>query len=377
MIDRSIYLVQVDCQSSANAMNSGHRPASTSLRGPSSLKFFAPQIALSPMVTSQNNDPPRLPQELFDLIVDEVARLKPVLDSRAALRACALVSRSFSHHSRKHLWGDLVFCMDASYRKRATELIHMLRRKDNTYLVSHVRSIQLVFDTSPSGDEKRYQHTKGILKTAIKRTFRRYFKPRCGVLDVLQKINNPNFEHFSVISRGRASPVHWTQDKFSKVMKPSLLQVLSSNSNIKCFALCNIGSISKQLAAAAFFSPAMEDLTMRNLQFGRDQFVTLVVERPRVLVDLRRLEMINVPISPLLSFILELVPHSRSSNSVSSSNFTSDMELYPLFPRLQTLVVSVPHSEDMYMLWRFVLGGASSLENLEMEYHHRSTPDCF
>lgn len=350
-----------------------HRPPRTTLKGTSSLKFLIPRTTLSPMVTTQDYNNSRLPQEVLDLIIDEVARLKPVLDGQTTLRACSLVSRSFSHRSREHLWADFVFCMDASSRKRATDLIHMLQRKDNRSLVAHVRSIQLVFDAPAEDDQHRLIRAKNTLRRVIKRPFRRYFKPRYTILDLLQHIKNSDFQQFSVNSRERTRPIHWTKDEFSKVIKPTLLEVLSSNTAIKSFALCNIGSISKQMAAAAFFSPAMEDLTMRNLQFGRDELVTLTVERACVLADLKRLEMINVPILPLLSLIHLLVPHSWPSGSLSSSDLTSsDMKLQPLFPRLQTLVVSVPYPEDMNPLWKLILGGASCLENLEMEYHYRS-----
>ncbi|KAH9483092.1 hypothetical protein JR316_0005192 [Psilocybe cubensis] len=324
------------------------------------------------MTSTQSYNNLHLPQEILDLIIDEVARLKPVLDSQAALRTCTLVSRAFCRRSRKHLWADFVFYMDRSSRKRATDLIHMLRRRDNRSLVAHVRSMQLVFNTPVEDEQHRLVRAKNTLSKAIKRPFQKYFKPQYTVLDVLQHIQNCDFEHFSVNSLEQTRPIHWTKDEFSKVIKPTLLEVLSSNTRIKSFSLCNIGSISKQMVAAAFFSPEMEDLTMRNLQFGEDELVTFTVERDCVLADLRKLEMINVPMLPLLSLIHLLVPHSWPSGSLSSSDFTSsDLEPQPLFPRLQTLVVSVPYPEDMNPLWKLILGGASCLENLEMEYHYR------
>ncbi|KAF8898049.1 hypothetical protein CPB84DRAFT_1180128 [Gymnopilus junonius] len=82
-----------------------------------------------------------LPQEIIDLIIDEVA----CHGSRATLKTCSVVSMAFYLASRKHLFSDISFLVDTSCQTRAAELIKVLQNND-AYLIPAIRSLNLKFD---------------------------------------------------------------------------------------------------------------------------------------------------------------------------------------------------------------------------------------
>lgn len=302
------------------------------------------------MAFSQTHAQPSIPQEIIDLIIDELANQKPALETRTALRACSLVSKSFTYRARRQLWCNIVFYVDGTLAKRINKFVRMLKRMNDKTLISEVHSFKLVFEDP--GTRQKNPDIPGQM--AVLRSILRFFERQYDIFDVFSMLKNPNLRHLSVASRG-GIPFYWGQGAIS--IQPPLLQILSS-SNLKSFALCNISAVSKMIVAAAFFSKTIQELTLRNTFLGHRDETPLTNEVYGVLADLRRLEMTGVSLSSVFSLILGILPNSTIRQ--------------PLFPHLQTLVISVPWNTDhTSVLWKYVLGSASTLKTLEMEFHYR------
>lgn len=70
-----------------------------------------------------------LPQEIVDLIVDEVAaqeeRNLPQIKNR--LRLCSLISKSFRARSREHLFGNMTIVLNKSIQNPGVCFMYMNR----------------------------------------------------------------------------------------------------------------------------------------------------------------------------------------------------------------------------------------------------------
>lgn len=73
------------------------------------------------------------PQEIIDLIIDEVPNEKDPPSSQRTLRACSLVHSSFSDRSRRHLFADITFTADSSTQARAGRLVRVYRTRPDLF----------------------------------------------------------------------------------------------------------------------------------------------------------------------------------------------------------------------------------------------------
>ncbi|PPQ66531.1 hypothetical protein CVT26_009504 [Gymnopilus dilepis] len=91
-----------------------------------------------------------LPQEIIDLIVDEVASQKDNYEARiAALLSFSLVSRAFHSRSRECLFSDIRLSVNQDSERRAEKLRKVLSSKKNTSLSSRIRSLEYTFPLPP------------------------------------------------------------------------------------------------------------------------------------------------------------------------------------------------------------------------------------
>ncbi|KAJ3517339.1 hypothetical protein NLJ89_g558 [Agrocybe chaxingu] len=111
------------------------------------------------MATTSTDSPPRLPQELLDIIVDELGsnaeRHEPV--SRSTLTSCALVSKSMSARARGHLfstislrWKPYTSTVDARRTRICT--LKCIMEADAQF-VSFVRTLELSLDNDAWGTD--------------------------------------------------------------------------------------------------------------------------------------------------------------------------------------------------------------------------------
>ncbi|KAF8960214.1 hypothetical protein BDZ97DRAFT_1922304 [Flammula alnicola] len=94
---------------------------------------------------------PVLPQEVINLIIDEIAS-EWTSDGNlsSALQACSLVSRAFHSQSQRHLFSHIEFEVDDLAQTRAVQLISILEHPDGENLLSIIRSIAVFVDTRSS-----------------------------------------------------------------------------------------------------------------------------------------------------------------------------------------------------------------------------------
>lgn len=303
------------------------------------------------MASIQTQNQPNLPQEMINLIIDNLADLnESPLKTRAALRACCLVARSFAYSARKQLWKNITLSVDGTLTQRCNRFAHILEGMDDkASMISEVRSLKLVF-REPT---MRQQSSGQKQRKAVLRSIKRIFGKQYDIFDVFQMLKNPNFTHLSLAAPDGTSFL-WGQGIF--FIQPPILQILSC-SDLKSFALCNITSVSQEIVAAAFFSRSIQELTIRSIFVGYRR-TPPGAEISGPLADLRKLEMTDVSVPALFRMIFDFLQNSNVPR--------------PLFPRLQTLVISVPSELDnMNPLREYVLGSSAALETLEMEFHVR------
>jgi hypothetical protein len=96
------------------------------------------------MAPKRNTQELVLPQEISEIIIDEVA----ALNSPETLRACALVSKSFCFPSRRHLFSDIFLVVDKWGQARARRLLRILENPDNVGFTAHVQSLTIILDAS-------------------------------------------------------------------------------------------------------------------------------------------------------------------------------------------------------------------------------------
>ena len=112
---------------------------------------------------------PILPQEIVNLIVDEVASQ----NSPETLRSCALVSRSFSSPSRRELFSEIKIDVDETIQPRAKRLLKVLKRGQNVHLMAFIRSLK-IFLVSPQLEQRPSASSSSIFRqmaTSISRNF--------------------------------------------------------------------------------------------------------------------------------------------------------------------------------------------------------------
>jgi hypothetical protein len=106
--------------------------------------FQGQPLKQNPMTLKTNTELSILPQEIVELIIDEVVALK----SPETLRTCALVSKSFCFPCRRHLYSDILLVVDRYVQARARRLIKTLETSRKEGFTVDVRSLTLLLYVS-------------------------------------------------------------------------------------------------------------------------------------------------------------------------------------------------------------------------------------
>ncbi|PPQ68673.1 hypothetical protein CVT26_002955 [Gymnopilus dilepis] len=300
-----------------------------------------------------------LPQEVADLIIDQVA----LHESQATLQACTLVSRSFSLPSRRHLFSNIDFLIDTSHQARANRLLKVLQRKKNTHLVSAIRSLKVTYDT-PSFQPPTFFQEMRLEKIFLKSrkvahdTLKSFGLEKDKMFDLLELLSEQELEIFQFIGK---QYLYWSKaDTLQAIEEP--LARLCSSSALKVLHLIDIRQAPKSLLVAALSSARLKELRLSYVFFdGEDPLDTPPTLGRHSLEMLEMLEMtyLSYPhIFGLFRSVLRIPDHWPSV----------------VFPRLRTLRVSPRAYEDWRDISQYVIHSMPSLENLQF-VQKRSTLD--
>ena len=103
-----------------------------------------------------------LPQEIIDLIIDQVSA-----EGRTSqpMQTCSLVSHSFHARARTHLFSRIFLRVSPwAPQSRATKFIKILKYKKNSDLISHIRSLKIVVYLPSQTSSQQRRSPKRLLE---------------------------------------------------------------------------------------------------------------------------------------------------------------------------------------------------------------------
>ncbi|KIM42820.1 hypothetical protein M413DRAFT_124329 [Hebeloma cylindrosporum] len=299
---------------------------------------------------------PILPQEIINLIVDEVASK----NSPETLRACALVSRSFSSPSRQQLFSEIEIVVDVNIQPRAKRLLEVLKRAQNGELLAFIRSLKVILvpprQRQPASNTSILSHPFKKSKQMATNIAKKF--PRENyLLKLLSLFLHAPLTSFAVDGR-RGYPVwKWTDERTNEVVRqlsinPSLKSLRISKIYSFDMSLIGIGEVVHAntlqefscIAVSQPLSPGPENITADNHMAQ----ISSRIER----LDIRRVS---------YSGIFRILGRSPDPQLRAPYPFVS-------FSRLHTLVITISSPDHtISIIWEFILGVANTLESLEIE----------
>uniref|UniRef100_A0A8H7Y2C3 F-box domain-containing protein n=1 Tax=Psilocybe cubensis TaxID=181762 RepID=A0A8H7Y2C3_PSICU len=333
-------------------------------------------FTLSSMNSIQSLPLPELPQDIIELIIDHVAILEPAAEARTSLQACSLVSRSFTYRARQQLWRNVVFplypgttkAVPGSINKRANQFIHTLQQMQDKGFISDIHSFHLVFEDPPQTSFKLKSLQQRLLYRPITRLFKKSIIKSYDIFYVFEELKKRQLRHISIENKPKNRLIlFWNHNPETSSLQMALLQLLAS-ATLRTFTLSNITGLTSEIVIAAFFSKNLQEIMIHhsvvkhNGRFGESPNISKITGE---LANLTRLELTGGDYFEILYILVKQAEKLRIQQS-------------PLFPQLQTLVLSVPGSEDiMFILCENILNFASNLQNIEFELHHAYFRDEF
>jgi len=299
---------------------------------------------------SNSEAPVILPQEIVNLIVDEVASQ----NSPESLRACALISRSFSLPSRRQLFSEIEIVVDEAVQPRAKRLVKVLERGQYIGLVAFVRSLKVVLvvppQQRPAAEDSSILQKSKQMATNIAKTFPRenYF------LKLLELFVDAPLTCFALDGRGGYPNWEWTDERTNDVFRR-----LCTNPSLKSLRVSKVYNLRDTLIGELVLANTLQEFSLVAITQKPSIQGYIAVDshaeiRSRIeKLDIRRLSYGDIfrifgrPTFPLL------LP--------SPYPFIS-------FSNLHTLVITASSPDHtINMIWEFILGVANTLESLEIE----------
>ncbi|KAH9483127.1 hypothetical protein JR316_0005228 [Psilocybe cubensis] len=302
-------------------------------------------FTLSSMNSIQSLPLPELPQDIIELIIDHVAILEPAAEARTSLQACSLVSRSFTYRARQQLWRNVVFplypgttkAVPGSINKRANQFIHTLQQMQDKGFISDIHSFHLVFEDPPQTSFKLKSLQQRLLYRPITRLFKKSIIKSYDIFYVFEELKKRQLRHISIENKPKNRLIlFWNHNPETSSLQMALLQLLAS-ATLRTFTLSNITGLTSEIVIAAFFSKNLQEIMIHhsvvkhNGRFGESPNISKITGE---LANLTRLELTGGDYFEILYILVKQAEKLRIQQS-------------PLFPQLQTLVLSVPGSEDI------------------------------
>ncbi|KAF8966474.1 hypothetical protein BDZ97DRAFT_686035 [Flammula alnicola] len=310
-----------------------------------------------------------LPQEIIDLIIDNVASMK----DKNYLRACALVSRAFLGRSRHHLFMNIEVVVDGSTQKRSGRLRKVLQ--SNPTLVLGIRSFRIYIPNTPPKSKLERKILRTRLVWLYRHTYTKMvvFGRKLGLLRnhflwLLQTISRAPVETLAV----KVEPPTLDWNVFSKKMR-ALLLTIRSNSSLKTLELSSLHDLPASMILATLGNGnTLQNLLLHSCAiapwgtplFKSDLFGNFVI--PPSFRQLQRLEIKRLPFRNFFSQALEFSPSFGDASSPIS---------IPLFPGLLSLTLDIPsyRRDNAAYIWQFMMSGSRSIKSLEIKIPDSST----
>ncbi|KAF8964786.1 hypothetical protein BDZ97DRAFT_1918744 [Flammula alnicola] len=318
--------------------------------------------------------PLTLPQELVDLIINEVVAQtadNPSLRDNT-LRAVSCISKTFYFRARVELFSNIYFPRyqnndHESTQRRAARLIAILEKDASS--VHGIHSISLVRDV-PSHLSPSTPSLSRLLvrsKGAINHFARRTGLQRDYMVKLLHLIlRSPSLENFSLEVYSHGGPWYRNRNPWTSFNnhETSILKGIRSNPSLKSLKYVDIDGLPKAFILGDFVSSTLQELVLirTTIALRKVREVEEYDIASRTAGRIETLTLCHVWYAGLFTTLRTYLPQLPfGSRSLSPSIY---------FSNLKTLTVTVATSRyDMEELWIFMLGVSRSLETLELRDH--------
>jgi hypothetical protein len=305
---------------------------------------------------------PDLPQEIIDIIVHEIASQDL---ARKALKACSLVSKSFSSSCRPHLFSDITLISNKFSQSRAARLVQILQNPDNVGLVACVRSLTLIFDVP--GPSKTFPflgsralgrrlHKSKMMALTLAGRLNVYENDITKALNLLMQAP---LESFTLRGRRGVPDREMETEEARRKKRAFLIACIAPLTTLRTLCtlrLSNIDNIDESFIACVIRSSTLKELALRQITLRT------------------RDEDANLDLQPITSQIERLdlrhISYMKVLRTMGRPTFPASPMPYPFitFSRLRNLTISGPWPDfEADALWQFMLGVADTLETLEIE----------
>ena len=291
-----------------------------------------------------------LPQEIVNLIVDEVASQ----NSPKTLRSCALVSRLFSSPSCRQLFSEIEIIIDETVQPRAKRLLKVLKHGQNVNLMAFIQSLKVVLTpqqrqpaSSPSNFNYPLQKSKQMATSIAK-----HFPHENYLLKLLSLFVYVPLTSFTLDGRKGYAIWKWPDERTNEVVRQ-----LCTNSSLKSLRISKIYNFDMTLIGEILRANTLQEFSViavsqyfsaGNIAVDNHAEVSSRIEK----LDIRRLSYPG---------IFRILGCSTGPLLPGPYPFVS-------FLCFHTLVITTSSLDStVSMIWGFILGVAGTLESLEIE----------
>jgi len=306
---------------------------------------------------------PQLPQELIELILDEVASQKSQKEWMNTLVSCSFVSRSFYAAARRNLFADIDFKLDKNLRNRARRLHKILLKHTSSSgtqakdanIVPAIRSLRLYFDLPSLHPPKVLGvHWLGGIRSILRYTDR--WRKRDNLAAVLEVVKRAPLEELTIEVAQVGQ--RWT----GSLSAGGPIGALCFMPSIHILRLVNIQQVDPRILSRRDTSCKIKELVLSDVAFSEDVAGSNTPDPSILCREIEKLELYNVQVTQVLR-VLGVAPTQAGLESQRSR-----------FQHLKELTVSPPpHEDDQHSLRLFMVSIRQSLRCLRFKRNYKAS----